>query len=108
MRHVPMSLVPVKRISCIIMICLGWIQCGFADDFKTNTGQEYRNATVTRVEPDGIVITFSGGIVKIPFTELSAELQKKYGYNPKAAGDFQQQTYQADVLRARQLAEGSA
>ncbi len=54
-----------------------------ADDFKTITGKEYKNATVSRVEPDGVVIKFSGGIVKIPFTELSPEIQRKYGYEPK-------------------------
>jgi len=95
----------VKRICCIAIICLGWVQFAVADDFKTSTGQEYKNARVSRVEPDGIVIIFSGGIVKIPFTELPPEAQKKYGYDPQAAAVFQQQTYQADVLRARQLAE---
>jgi hypothetical protein len=54
-----------------------------ADDFKTIIGKEYKNAIVSRVEPDGVVIKFSGGIVKIPFTELSPEIQKKYGYDPK-------------------------
>jgi len=49
-----------------------------ADDFKTIDGKEYKNVKVSRVEPDGIVITFSGGIVKIPFTELSPDIQKKY------------------------------
>jgi hypothetical protein len=47
-----------------------------ADDFKTLNGKEYKNATVSRVEPDGIVIKVSGGIVKIPFTALSRELQE--------------------------------
>jgi hypothetical protein len=37
-----------------------------ADDFKTVNGKRYKNATVSRVEPDGILIKFSGGIVKIP------------------------------------------
>ena len=41
-----------------------------ADDFKTSNRKEYKNATVTRVEPDGIVIKFRGGIVKLPFSEL--------------------------------------
>ena len=59
-----------------------------ADDFKTINGKEYKNVTVSRVEPDGIVIKFSGGIVKIPFTELSKELQEKYNYNAKAAEKF--------------------
>jgi hypothetical protein len=87
----------------IVIVCFASI--ALADDFKTVDGKEYKNVTVSRVEPDGIVITFSGGIVKIPFGELSPEIQKKYGYDPKAAEQFQQQTYQADVLRARQLAE---
>src|SRR6266481_7039334 len=87
----------------ILIVCFASI--ALADDFKTIDGKEYKSATVSRVEPDGIVITFSGGIVKIPFTELSPEIQKKYGYNPKAGADFQQQTYQSDVLRTRQLAE---
>src|SRR6266516_5351892 len=87
----------------VSFLCLASVV--LANDFKTIDGKEYENVTVSRVEPDGIVLTFSGGIVKIPFTELSPEVQKKYGYDPKAAGDFQQQTYQADVLRARQLAE---
>ena len=59
-----------------------------ADDFKTVNGKEYKNATLSRVEPDGIVIKFSGGIVKIPFTELSKELQEKYNYNAEAAEKF--------------------
>jgi hypothetical protein len=59
-----------------------------ADDFKTINGREYKNATLSRVEPDGIVVKFSGGIVKIPFTELSEELRRKYNYDPKAAKAF--------------------
>lgn len=60
----------------------------FADDFKTANGKEYKNCTVTRVEPDGIVIKFSGGIVKIPFTDLSQDLQQKYHYDPAAAASY--------------------
>ena len=51
-----------------------------ADDIKTTTGQEYKDATISRAEPDGLVIMYSAGIVKIPFTELSPEIQKKYGF----------------------------
>lgn len=87
-----------------IILSLVALQLASADDFKTITGQEYKNVSLSRVEPDGIVITFSGGIVKIPFTELSPEIQKKYGYDPKAAADFQQQTYQGDVARNQQVA----
>jgi hypothetical protein len=69
-----------------------------ADDFKTTGGKEYKNVKVSRVEPDGIVITFSGGIVKIPFAEMSPDIQKSYGYDPAAAADFQKQD--SDVIAA--------
>jgi hypothetical protein len=59
-----------------------------ADDFKTINDKEYKNATVSRVEPDGITVKFSGGVVKIPFTELPKELQEKYHYNPEASQKF--------------------
>jgi len=76
-----------------------------ADDFKTLEGKEYKNVKVSPVEPDGIVVTFSGGIVKIPFTELSPEIQTKFGYNPQAAADYQKQAYEAGQQRAKELAE---
>ena len=93
--------------SALVILIVCFASIALADDFKTIDGKEYKNVKVSRIEPDGIVITFSGGIVKIPFTELSPEIQKKYGYDAKAAADFQQQTYQGDVVRARQLAEAT-
>jgi uncharacterized protein YnzC (UPF0291/DUF896 family) len=60
-----------------------------ADDIKTINGKEYKNATVSRVEPDGITVKFSGGLVKILFTELSRELQEKYHYDPDKAAAAQ-------------------
>lgn len=93
----------MKTRALFLILCFASL--ALADDFKTIKGKEYKNAKVSRVEPDGLVITFSGGIVKIPFTELSSEDQKKYGYDPQAATDFQQKQYQADVIRARELGE---
>ena len=62
-----------------------------ANDFKTVAEKEYKNATVSRVEADGIVVKFHGGIAKIFFVELPPEIQKQYSYDPKAARNFQQQ-----------------
>jgi len=49
-----------------------------AEDFKTINGKEYKNATMSRVEPDGIAIKFSSGIVKVPFSELAREVQERF------------------------------
>ena len=59
-----------------------------ADDFKTVAGKEYKNATVTHVEPDGIVVKSKSGISKIYFQELPKEVQQRFNYNPQQAADF--------------------
>ena len=50
----------------------------FGDDFKTATGKEYKNATVSRVEADGIVIRTKEGISKVYFTELPKDVQERF------------------------------
>jgi hypothetical protein len=82
----------------LIPVLFVMVPSGLSDDFKTIDGKEYKKATVSRVEPDGIVIVHSSGIVKIPFVELSAELQKKYGYQPEKAKAY------ADQVDAQQRA----
>ena len=42
-----------------------------AEDFKTVNGKEYKNATVSRVEPDGIVLIYKSGVAKVYFAEAS-------------------------------------
>ena len=49
-----------------------------ADDFKTINGKEYKNVTINRVEPDGIVLKSKSGILKVYFTELPKEVQERF------------------------------
>ena len=49
-----------------------------ADDFKTVNGKEYKNATVSRVEPDGIVLRTKSGISKVYFVELPKDVQERF------------------------------
>jgi hypothetical protein len=47
------------------------------DDFTTSDGKEYKDATVRRVEADGIVIiTKSGGLAKLYFAELPKKFRR--------------------------------
>src|SRR6266516_5198634 len=56
-----------------------------ADDFKTIDGKEYKDAKVSRVEPDGIVLRTKSGISKLYFTELSKEVQERFNYDAQKA-----------------------
>ena len=53
---------------------------GLADDFKTIDNKIYKNATISRVEADGIVIKTKTGISKIYFVELPKEVQERFHY----------------------------
>ena len=70
-----------RQISLAILAALS-ASIALADDLKTTNGKEYKNVKVNRVEPDGIVITHSFGILKIPFTELPKDVQQRFGYDP--------------------------
>jgi hypothetical protein len=87
----------------IILFALCFVSAAFSDDFKTVAGREYKNATVIRVEPDGIVLTNNAGISKVYFTELPKEVQERFGYNPQRAADYSaQQSAGLDQVRKEQ------
>jgi hypothetical protein len=50
----------------------------FTEDFKTINGKEYKDATITRVEADGIVLRTKTGISKVYFFELPQDVQGRF------------------------------
>src|SRR5205809_6085650 len=74
------------KVLPFLMLCS--VSVAQADDFKAITGKEYKNATVSRVEPDGMVLTNKAGISKVYFTELPKDVQERFGYDPQKAGDY--------------------
>jgi len=82
----------IPRLSQLILIvCLALVSP--PDDFKTLSGKEDKSATVSRQEPDGIIVSNakSGVMAKLYFTELPKEVQERFGYNPEAATAYQRQ-----------------
>lgn len=56
-----------------------------ADTFRTLKGQEYKDVTVTSKDIDSITVMTDSGVERILFTNLPADIQKKYGYDPELA-----------------------
>jgi len=61
---------------------------GFSEDFKTVNRKEYKDATVTRVEPDGIVVKTKSGVTKVYFTELPKDVQERFHYDSEKAASY--------------------
>ncbi len=49
-----------------------------AEDFKTVSGKVYKDATVSRIEADGIELKTKTGISKVYFTELPQDVQERF------------------------------
>ena len=69
-----------ERASVIAALLVLSASFALGEDFKTVNGKLYKDATITRVEGDGIVIRTKTGISKIYFVELPKEVQEKFHY----------------------------
>jgi thiol-disulfide isomerase/thioredoxin len=77
-----------------------------ADDFNLVSGKEYKDVTVTRVEPDGIVLRTKSGISKVYFVELPKDVQERFHYNPAIASAYSaQQTVNQSTMAAARRGE---
>jgi len=102
--------VQTKLFTILLLSCAA---AAFSEDFKTINGKEFKDATITRVEPDGIVVKTKSGMSKVYFAELPKEVQERFHYNPQKASAYSAeqaadyaayQHQQADAQRQREEA----
>jgi hypothetical protein len=72
----------------LTFLILSFTSAANAEDFKTLNGKEYKDAAVTRVEPDGIVVKTKSGITKVYFAELPKEIQGRFHYDSEKAASY--------------------
>lgn len=90
----------------IVLLILCFTTVAVADDFKLVSGKEYKDVTVTRVEPDGIVLKTKAGISKVYFVELPKDVQERFHYNAAIASAYSaQQTVNQSTMAATRRGE---
>ncbi len=72
----------------LTFLILSFASASIAEDFKTLNGKEYKDATITRVEPDGIVVKTKSAITKVYFTELPKDVQERFHYDSEKAASY--------------------
>jgi hypothetical protein len=72
----------------LLFLILCFTAAALAEDFKTVNGKEYKDAAVTRVDPDGIVVKTKSGITKVYFVELSKDVQERFHYDSAKATSY--------------------
>jgi hypothetical protein len=74
------------KVLTLFILC--FTSAAVAEDFTTVNGKEYKEATVTRVDPDGIVVKTKSGITKVYFTELPRQVQERFHYDSAKAASY--------------------
>src|SRR4029077_4277219 len=64
----------------IVILATLFVSPALAEDFKTVSGKIYKNATISHVETDGIVLRTKTGISKDYFVELPKDVQERFHY----------------------------
>jgi hypothetical protein len=62
----------------VVILAVLSASLAFSEDFKTTNGKVYKDATVSRIEGDGIVLKTETGISKVYFSELPQEVQERF------------------------------
>src|SRR5438105_15454921 len=91
------------KILAFLILCFAPVV--LAEDFKAIDGKEYKDVTVSRVEPDGIVLITSSGISKVYFTELPKEVQETFHYDAEQAAAYSAQQNEAGEQYRKQQEE---
>jgi hypothetical protein len=61
-----------------LVVAVLFASLALSEDFKTVRGRVYKDATVTRIEADGIEVKTKTGISKVYFTELPQDVQERF------------------------------
>lgn len=72
----------------LTFLILSFAAAAVAEDFKTVNGKDYKDATITRVEPDGIVVKTKSGITKVYFVELPKEVRERFHYDAEKSASY--------------------
>lgn len=77
-------------------------------EITTILGKTYSSVKIVAVDPDGLRFMHSAGAAKVKFSELPAELQERFGYDPGKAAQFSQQQSMAEAQRIQQIERARA
>jgi hypothetical protein len=73
--------------------------------FKTRDGRTFTQVKISRVDPSGLHVLTRDGIERIPFSALSDELQKRFGYDRAEAAKHEAEVA---LVQARLTAASNA
>ena len=68
------------------------------DILTTRWGEVFRHLIIQKVDDDGIQITQSSGVTRIPFFQLPQEMQKEFGYDSSKDIEWKQENLSKEEI----------
>jgi hypothetical protein len=90
----------------IVILATLFASLALAEDFKTISGKIYKDATISHVEADGIVLRTKSGISKVYFVELPKDVQERFQHG-SATPVGKAGTQRFDEVKSAKHAAGS-
>src|SRR4029077_17019296 len=76
----------IRRVNCwattLAILAVLSASLAVAEDFKTINGKIYKDATISRVEADGLILRTKTGISKVYFIELPKAVKERFLPSP--------------------------
>ena len=69
------------QMATIVILATLFVSLALGEDFKTVSGKIYKDATISHVEADGIVLRTKNGISKVYFVELPKDVQERFHHD---------------------------
>ncbi len=93
----------ISKIIVILLVAGLTVSAQTNFDVLVCQNASYTNAAIIRATPAYVVVDFAGGVAKVAMTNLPANLQRQYHYDPDkaAAALAADEQHKADVTKAK-------
>jgi hypothetical protein len=96
----------MRWLGALLIILLTTLSVG-AEDWTTADGKTYRNIAIIGQEDDGVRVTYTGGVGKIPYYELSDDVLRRLGQDPVALAQKRAAALKAQADAAKAQADAA-
>ena len=95
----------MKTILAVLLLCAARLGAAEPETITTLAGQRYEKASVEHVNPAVIKVTHDAGILLLRYTELTADMQARLGYDAEKEKAWRAATLEAQRQAAVAAAE---
>ena len=100
------------KISLVCALFSGFFYTGLhaqnPASYTLPNGKILENPYVISQKPDGVLVGHKYGVIFVKFSDLPADIQKKFNYDPAKAAEYEKQQAQIKAAQEKKKAEDAS